>query len=854
VDGQILRQLRHHNKCRYIVKSPCLLLGFFKAGQVKLTEVLNESITITNSVNEVDVIKSVEQLTTPLPDDPAFDVLLGQSRTSDPKWLLVEEGFTLDREHEIESLFSIANGYVGTRGSLAEGCALSAPATFVAGVFEQLDRPGSVPELMTLPDWTSLRIWIDDQPLSMQHGELMEHRRILDLHRGIFWREWRQRDPEGRITRIVAFRLASLVDRPLAVSSVRLTAENHSSLVTFESDIELASCAVPLLSPDWKAESNCARPNVVPLAMRPSGRDTVVAMSLSSQVLNSASVNGRRALDVNERHLNERCEVRVAVGMDCQLDRLISIYTSRSSIRPFERVMRHLKGVIRRGVPEAVTAHVAEWESRSRDTDIEVEGDDAIQKALRFAGYHLIAAANPDDGRVSIGARALTGAAYKGHVFWDTEIYMLPFYIFTHPPSARTLLEYRYHTLNAARDKARAFGFRGAMFPWESADTGEEVTPRTVIAPNGEVLNILNGQLEVHITADIAFAVWQYWQAVGDDEFLLLYGAEIMQESARFWASRGTMEAGTYHIRHVIGPDEYHPDVDDNAYTNLMAAWNLRTAARTACLLQQRWPERWRELAARLQITDNELKSWEQLADRMFTGFCPETLLFEQFSGYFNKEEFDLKSVEPRSAAMDLILGHERVQQTNIVKQADVALAMYLLWDEFGSDVHAANYRYYEPRTGHGSSLSPSIYALIAARLGDHRLAQRYLNQAAEIDLGNNMGNAAGGVHAAALGGLWQAVVFGVAGVKTRSNGLSFAPNLLPRWHRLTFPFKWHGCTLRVSIDLSTIHVSVRGTNLLKLGLAGGPEIDAEPEKQYVAERTELGWKPWRVSDFSDCG
>src|SRR6185436_10252391 len=156
-----------------------------------------------------------------------------------------------------------------------------------------------------------------------------------------------------------------------------------------------------------------------------------------------------------------------------------------------------------------------------------------------------------------------------------------------------------------------------------------------------------------------------------------------------------------------------------------MAAWNLRTAARTACLLQQRWPERWRELAARLQITDNELKSWEQLADRMFTGFCPETLLFEQFSGYFNKEEFDLKSVEPRSAAMDLILGHERVQQTNIVKQADVALAMYLLWDEFGSDVHAANYRYYEPRTGHGSSLSPSIYALIAARLGDHRLAQR---------------------------------------------------------------------------------------------------------------------------------
>src|SRR5205823_622224 len=211
---------------------------------------------------------------------------------------------------------------------------------------------------------------------------------------------------------------------------------------------------------------------------------------------------------------------------------------------------------------------------------------------------------------------------------------------------------------------------------------------------------------------------WQYWQNTGDDEFLVRFGAEIMLESARFWASRGTTEVdGFYHIRHVIGPDEYHEDVDDDAYTNLMAAWNLRRGAETANLLQERWPDRWQELAGPLQLSDEEVSTWQKLAARMFIPFDRKTLLYEQFSGYYNKEAIDLKRYEPRSAAMDTILGHERIQKTNIVKQADVVLATFLLWDEIGAEVGVANFRYYEPRTGHGSSLSPSIHALVAARI-----------------------------------------------------------------------------------------------------------------------------------------
>ena len=777
---------------------------------------------------------------------PAQAFSLPPFRSIDPGWLLFDEGFTLTREHEIESLFAIANGYVGNRGSLAEGSPLSAPATFVAGVFEQSNSPGSIPELMVLPDWTGVRIWIDQHSLSIQRGKVLEHRRILDMRRGVLWREWRHRDPEGKITRIVAFRFASLADRHLLLHSVTLIPENYSSIVRFESSMEVTEGGVSLLAPEWKVRANSARPNLVPLAVRVPGRNTLVVFGVTSQVMNAKDSGTCRRLESKDGTITEHCEAEVEAGTECHLHRLISVFSSRESSNPFEDVARHQKQVLRRRRHDLIAAHTSRWESRWRSADIEVQGDDQLQQALRFAGYHLISAANADDGRVSIGARALTGAAYKGHVFWDAEIYMLPFFIFTDPPSARALLDYRYHTLEAARRKAKDSGFRGAMYPWESADTGEEVTPKAIIAPNGEVLIIRNGEMEVHITADIAFGIWQYWRATEDDHFFLDYGAEIMLETARFWASRGSLESdGGFHIRHVIGPDEYHQDVNDDAYTNLMAAWNLRHGVATAQFLGERWPERWAELSQRLKIAE-EVATWSKLADAIFVLFDPKTLLYEQFAGYFRKEQIDLRSYDARSSAMDAILGHDRIQRTNIVKQADVVLASYLLENEFTPEVRAANFRYYEPRTGHGSSLSPSIYALVAARLGDLLLAQKYLEQASEIDLANNMGNAAGGVHAAALGGLWQAMVFGFAGVRIQENGIGFSPNLLSHWRRIAFPLEWRRRKLQISIEPGTIRVAISGSEAIHLELDGASKIHAEPQNQYLAERKGADWKPWR--------
>src|SRR6185312_5022216 len=465
-------------------------------------------------------------------------------------------------------------------------------------------------------------------------------------------------DPHGRITRIVSFRFASLSDRHLLLHSVSLTAENYSSAVRFESSMEIGESAASLVEPDWKTRCSAGRPNVLPLTVSAPGRDTTVAFGVTSQMLNSGQIAGRRMVNINGRRISEHCEIEVEVGGECHLHRLISVFSSRESPKPFECVMDHLSHVIPLGISAAASAHASEWESHWRAAEIEIDGDESLQRALRFAGYHLISAANPDDSRVSIGARTLSGPGYKGHIFWDTETYIVPFFIFTHPPSARALLEYRYHTLDAARRKADSAGFRGAMYPWESADTGDETTPKAIITPNGEIIRVPNGELEIHITADIAYAVWQYWQETGDDDFFVSFGAEIMLESARFWASRGATESdGFYHIRHVIGPDEYHEDVDDDAYTNLMAAWNLRRGAETAKLLQEHWPERWHDLAGQLQLADAEVSEWQKLAAAMFIAFDSKTLLYEQFTGYFNKEPIDLKRYEPRSAAMDTILG-----------------------------------------------------------------------------------------------------------------------------------------------------------------------------------------------------
>jgi kojibiose phosphorylase len=638
-------------------------------------------------------------------------------------------------------------------------------------------------------------------------------------------------------------------------------AENYSGSVLLESRAEQvvrpegtasfpALESVPSPSAPLLKDAAAPEPRVFSLSLRTVGTGHTIGLAFAGELQGGEPDSVQREIEVDTNRLVERWALDAEIGETYRLDRLVSIHTSRDTERPAEAATKHLERLLSEGVESIISAHVRAWEQRWHAADVEVEGDEMAQRALRFACYHLVSASDPEDERVSIGARSLTGRAYQGHVFWDTEIYMLPFYLLTHPPSARSLLKYRYHTLGAAREKARAQGYQGAYSAWESADTGEEVTPPFGIAPSGEVIGIRNGEQEIHIGAAVAYAVFQYWHVTGDERFLLASGAEIMLETARFWASRGEVEAdGHYHIRHVIGPDEYHEDVDDNAYTNLMAQWNLEQGAELARLLEERWPEHWRQCAARLGIDSGEVENWKSLAAAMYTGFDPETGLFEQFQGYFDLEEIDLAAFEPRTTAMDVLLGRERIQRSKVIRQADVVMAVYLLWDRLTPEVRDANFRYYEPRTGHGSSLSPGIHALVAARLGELELAEKYFRQAAEIDLADNMGNAAGGVHVASLGALWQAAVFGFGGLRIGAKGPSLDPYLPSGWRSLHFPFEWRGRIVRVTLGGEPVGIQVQlegeGSTPVEL-FVGEHQITLISHRRYRASRRPGGWNAWQ--------
>lgn len=349
-------------------------------------------------------------------------------------------------------------------------------------------------------------------------------------------------------------------------------------------------------------------------------------------------------------------------------------------------------------------------------------------------------------------------------------------------------------------------GWRGAMYAWESADTGAETTPQEVVGPDGRIVEILCGKEEQHITADVAYAVWQYWEATRDEQFLLAAGAEILLETGRFWSSRAQPEPDGYcHIRGVIGPDEYHEQIDDNAFTNVMARWNIRRALDVAAMLRERWPDHWPDhwagFSSRLGLTDTELAQWRTVARTMATGWSPQTGLFEQFAGFFGLDDIDLSAYEGRSVPMDVVLGRERTQRTKVIKQADVVALLGLLPEEFPGDSAAANFPYYEPRCSHGSSLSFAMHALVAARLGYFEMALRYFQHAVAIDLADTHTAIAGGLHMAALGGTWLTAVFGFAGLSLRTDGLALDPKLPASWRSLGFGIEWRGRRLKIRID-----------------------------------------------------
>lgn len=504
----------------------------------------------------------------------------------------------------------------------------------------------------------------------------------------------------------------------------------------------------------------------------------------------------------------------------------IAAYVSQPGRQPDkEAADADLSDLSSLGSDRLLAEHRRAWAARWRNADIAIEGDPDAELALRLALFHLMSSA-PTEGEAAIGARGLTGRAYRGHVFWDTDVFVLPALAATLPGAARAVLEYRIRRLPAAREEARRRHTGGARFPWESADEGNDVTPPSWTDPEGGEIPILTGAHEEHIVADVAWAARHYARWTGDDAVLAGAGRELLLDTARFWASRVAIDAdGDGHIREVIGPDEYHALVDDNAYTNVMARANLRWAAGLAGVQGGADPE--------------EIATWSKMADALVDGYDRQTRIYEQFAGYSRLEPLLVESLAPPPIAADLVLGPDRVAETQIIKQADVLMLHHLVPDQVDEGSLGPNLDYYLPRTAHGSSLSPPVHASLLARAGHPAKALEWFRLTARLDLDDLTGTTAGGIHLATMGGLWQAFTFGFLGVEVDDTGISVDPHLPDEWASVTQNLLARGSGIRLTVSHEEVEIESERPLVFRCGTAGSDS----PSTSARFARTDTTWR-----------
>lgn len=717
-----------------------------------------------------------------------------------PGWAVHETGFNPAGQHHGETIFTIGNGQHCLRGGFEEGYPGERTAGFAHRLWDAVPVFGE--ELAALPRWWGVQLWANGVLVRLDTGWIEHYRRSLDLRTGLLERSYTWRGPDGATVRLHWQRFIDFSRPELAALRLRLEAATPVEL-------RLRTGLSVLVDNDgtrhWEVRRQHAEPGRVELvAVTSAGGPLLGCVAEPSCLTASGPVTGEPIDDPGEPALDYR--LQLAAGEELLLTKQVALVSGLDASDPVAAARSAAAEAGQRGWESLLEDSAAAWRSTWASCDIEIDGDPEAQLAVRFALFQLNIAAPRFTDRASIGAKTLSGTGYRHHVFWDTEIFMLPMFSYTQPELAANMLRYRWHGLEPARAKAAASGRRGAQFPWESASTGAEVTPRWIPDPDHPErrVPVLSGELELHVTADVGYAAWQHWQATNDQQFLLDHGAELILAGAQFWASAAVAEPdGHYHLRRVIGPDEYHEVVDDNAFTNQLASWHLHAGGALAAWLAEHQPQHWVRLSAALELDAAELARWLEVAAALYVPSDPESGLIEQFAGYFDLDELPEAARGPgRTVSWQRLLGFQQVQRTRAIKQPDVLMLAHLLPELFSAEQLRVNQDFYDLRTDHeyGSSLGPAISAAVAVRAGEVELAYAHFQRAARTDLADARGNADDGVHGAAAGGLWQVVVFGFAGFELTADGWRIRPRLPRQWRRLVINLTVRGRRERIEI------------------------------------------------------
>ncbi|MBF2459394.1 glycoside hydrolase family 65 protein [Listeria seeligeri] len=702
---------------------------------------------------------------------------------------IIEKEFAIDYLNKYGSQMTIGNGYLGIRGALEEDYPEQVRGMYVAGIYNRPSGSTSS-ELVNLPDVTRFHLTLDGEVFSMLTGTIHSYERYLDMNTGELIRKITWENSAHKKYQINFRRFVSKVAKHLIAAKLEVTPLTSDMKVKVRTGID-------------GQQTNFGTQQLKELSLRIFDEERMVGeyqtIESKQQIVVATKVNAKGAFTAKNRQLMTAVEQNVAANETFTLEKISSVNTSLSKMDEVLPNTTYLE--LKKETDLA-------WEKFWKQTGVEIKSTNTFdQFALDFASYHLEIMTPKDDIRCSVGAKGLTGEGYKGHVFWDTEIFILPFFLYNQPKIAKQLLQYRYLHLKEAQEKALENGYKGALYPWESAFSGVEETPEfaAINIRTGTRQKVASAISEHHLVADIAFAVCEYAAATKDTAFMMNCGAEMLLETAEFWISRTTNRNGRLEILDVIGPDEYTEHIDNNAYTNYMAYFNVKKAME------------WNKENQPFQ------KRAEKFLANLYLPVANESGLIPQDDTFLQKDWINLDKYKANQGTQGILLDYSRqeVNELQILKQADLVMLFYLLPATFETKVMKQNLDYYEKRTIHDSSLSKAIHAIVENRIGDRKQAYQFFQEACLIDLGTEPHSSDDGLHAAALGAIWLAVIFGFAGIDTREELLQITPNLPDAWQSLTFEFVWKGERIGFKITPKTLELSKTTTSVLELIING---------------------------------
>ena len=754
---------------------------------------------------------------------------------AETSWIIEETSFHEKYTGKCESIFTQGNGYLGLRNSLEERYVDTVRGMFITGTFNKASKEEAT-ELPNVSDIVNMEIELNGERFSMTEDNIKEYSRTLNLYTGETCRNVLWEGKNGNVVQLSFHRFVSYKNVHVIGAYVEIKPVNCDVKATVVSGInaQVTNHGAQHLT---EFSKRAFEEKFLQMGMVTTESAVSIAVSTVHKVFQSGKYTEDAASKIidDRRKIHAEIQLVIPQGETARVEKISTVHSSRdleyvaSGKEPEgENVCRdglnNLKEAEEKGYETLLEESKKVWEKIWKKQDIQIDSkEDDAQIAVRFALYHLQIMVRREDNRVGIGAKALSGEGYKGHSFWDTETFIFPYFQMAEPETARTLLEFRYKGLYGARKKAIENGYKGAMYPWEAAWVSDgEVTPY-VIGVNvhtGEPMICLTGVIEQHITSDIIFALWQYYAATDDQDFMDRYGYEMTIETARFWNSRleWIEENNRYEIRDVIGPDEYKEHVDNNAYTNYMAHENMRLAAQVIACIRDEKKDIYGKMQKLMQEEGTSLEQLEEeLKDKMKKLYLPQpdekTGIIPQFDGYFDLKEIDLSVYKNASVVGTVFHDYsgEDVQGMQAGKQADIVELLYQMEDITTPDNKAKNYVYYEARTLHDSSLSKAIHSITACDLGMEKEAYDMFMSAALTDLGQEMKSSDAGIHSANMGGVWQDVVMGFGGIRIRDGHLRIAPNCPKQWEKFTYPLYWKGNELHITVCKDGVEVINEG-------------------------------------------